>query len=327
MHNHFSAHYSPTVTKAKAFINGNIETATPENVSEHCGYSLRQLTRIFEMMTGATLGEFLRWTRLSKALYELKYSGKPILDIALAHKYESQEAFTRIFKDTFGFAPGEYRKSDAGVNIKGNTHLHSIIEEVSHEAAAKGLYKMQDVDVWHVIKPARIWINIDSNVNNLPPHEFWNSCNMVMESEFDAIIPSEYLIGYDAAYLTMIQTDQYMRRASWGLAVDGGYNLENLRVQNCPPFRIVENNQSCDINSLNKNGYDIFKIPESKYIVFSVPKGASEDHGSVIRSIWDATDNFNYAECGLVTNLENAPIYEIPTEYGETVWYPVRGAK
>jgi len=276
--------YISTVEKAKMFINKNIEEAMPESISTYCGYSSRHLSRIFEMVTGASLGELLRWTRLSKALYELKHSNKSILDIAIKYKYESQEAFTRIFKDTFGFAPGEYRKSDVNINIKGNFHLQSIIEEVSHEAASRGLFKAQDVNAWHVVKPARIWINFDSNKSNKSPHEFWNNCNMVMESEFDKIIPSEFLIGYDAAYLTMIKTDQYLRRASWGLAVDGSYNLENLHSSGCPPFRIVEDNQNCDIDSLNTCGYDIFKIPESKYIIFNTSRKAIENHGGAIFS-------------------------------------------
>jgi len=313
-----------TVTKAKKFINEKIQV-TPEEVSLHCNYSPRQLSRIFEMITGATLGEFLRWTRLSKSLYSLKYSDEPILDIALKSKYESQEAFTRIFKNTFGITPGEYRKIGSNIMINGNSHLLNIVEEASHEAANNGHFKEFDVNIMHVIKPSRYWINFESNKKGKPPHEFWNTCEMVCESEFDKIIPAEYIIGYGAAYLTMIETKEVMRRMSWGLEVDGSFDIETIDSSDCGKFRIVEG--KCDIESLNTLGYDIFKIPESKYVVFNIPQHiATDDHGGAVRSIWElVNEKYNYSEHGLEWNHQVAPIYEDSSpNFGETVWVPVK---
>jgi len=313
-----------TVEKAKAFINENIQEVMPDSVAFYCNYSARQLSRIFELVTGATLGEFLRWTRLSKALYELKYTESAILDIALKFKYESQEAFTRIFKDTYGVAPGEYRKSKVGLNITGNSHPKDIIEEISHEAANKGLYIIQDVNVRHVVKPARIWISIETNKNNKPPFEFWRHCDMACKSVFDDVIPADLLIGYGAAYLTMIETKDVMKRMSWGLEVDGSYDIEGLKSCDCGKFRIVE--RSCDIDSLGKNGYDIFLIPESKYVVFNVPKHTIEKHGGAIRSVWELVDEkYNYSDYGLAWNHKVAPMYEDDNdELGYSVWVPVK---
>jgi AraC-like DNA-binding protein len=314
--------YIPTIQKAKDFIREHNGDVTPDNVASFCAYSTRQLNRIFEIVTGATMGEFLRWTRLSKALYEIKYTDEPILDIALKYKYESQEAFTRIFKRTFSLTPGEYRKPDREINIKSNYHLQKIIEEVSHEAANKGLYKAQAVDSWQVVKPSRLWINFDSNKNNRTPHEFWNNCNMVTKSDFDKLIPSDYIIDYDAAYLTMIKTEDYLKRASWGLAIDGSYDIGDLDASICPAFRIIENIETFDINDLKP--HDMFKIPESRYVVFFASKQTIENHGITTKNVWDAANNYNYAEHGFETNYENAPIYEIPDDLGETVWFPVR---
>ena len=313
-----------TVAKAKTFIGKNTEQATLENVSAHCNYSQRQLSRIFEMVTGATLGEFLRWTRLSKSLYSLKYTDAPILDIAIEANYESQEAFTRVFKHIFGVSPGEYRKSDTNVNIAGNSHLRDIVAAESHEAANSGLFREQGVNIMHVVKPARYWISFESNKDNLPPHEYWNICDMVLESEFDKIIPAEYIIGYGAAYLTMIETKDVLRRMSWGLAIDGSYDIESLKSSDCGAFRVIES--SCDIDSLNTQGSDIFTIPESKYVIFSVPKHANENHGGAIRSVWEFVDEkYKYSDYGLAWNHKAAPIYEEDhPDFGYSVWVPVK---
>ena len=60
--------YLSTIQKAKDFIRENIEDVTPNCVSSHCAYSTRQLNRIFEMVTGATMGEFFKVDTFIKSI-------------------------------------------------------------------------------------------------------------------------------------------------------------------------------------------------------------------------------------------------------------------
>jgi len=70
--------------------------------------------RMFEMVTGIGVAEYVRRRRLSLAALELA-SGKTqgiadrILDIALDCGYESPDAFARAFKREFGCLPSEAR--------------------------------------------------------------------------------------------------------------------------------------------------------------------------------------------------------------------------
>jgi AraC family transcriptional regulator len=98
--------YQEIVEAVKKYIESNIECViSPDDVANEINYSLRQLNRIFSMSTGITVGKYLRWNKLVKSLFELKYSDNPIIDIALKYGYESQESYMRAFKESFSINP------------------------------------------------------------------------------------------------------------------------------------------------------------------------------------------------------------------------------
>lgn len=74
------------------------------------GYSKFHLLRIFKEETGLTISEYIRKRRLAIAAMYLLYSDESILQIALELQYQSQEAFTRSFKELYKMPPGKYRK-------------------------------------------------------------------------------------------------------------------------------------------------------------------------------------------------------------------------
>jgi AraC family transcriptional regulator len=57
--------------------------------------------------------EYIRKRRLTLAMQELASTKRRIIEIALDLQFESQESFTRAFKTTFGFTPGDCRRRKA----------------------------------------------------------------------------------------------------------------------------------------------------------------------------------------------------------------------
>jgi AraC family transcriptional activator of mar-sox-rob regulon len=49
--------------------------------------------------------------RLSKSAVALRLTSRPILDIALQYRFDSQQTFTRAFKKQFNLTPALYRRS------------------------------------------------------------------------------------------------------------------------------------------------------------------------------------------------------------------------
>ncbi|PPS57908.1 hypothetical protein CRX72_08025 [Pantoea sp. BRM17] len=67
----------------------------------HSGYSKWHLQRMFKEVTGHAIGAYIRARRLSKAAVALRLTSRPILDIALQYRFDSQQTFTRAFKKQF----------------------------------------------------------------------------------------------------------------------------------------------------------------------------------------------------------------------------------
>ena len=69
--------------------------------------------KIFGILCGITVGEYIRNRRLSLAGYELSETNAKVIDIALKYGYESPENFARAFVRFHGATPYEVRKNPA----------------------------------------------------------------------------------------------------------------------------------------------------------------------------------------------------------------------
>ena len=72
--------------------------------------------RMFSILTGMTVGEYIRCRRLSAAGEELIRSDVRVIDIAVKYGYESQDSFSRAFTRFHGIAPSAAK--EAGMPLK-----------------------------------------------------------------------------------------------------------------------------------------------------------------------------------------------------------------
>ncbi|CAK9883973.1 MAG: Right origin-binding protein [Candidatus Erwinia impunctatus] len=82
-----------------------------DNVASKAGYSKWHLQRMFKEISGHAIGAYIRARRLSKAAVALRLTSRPILDIALQYRFDSQQTFTRAFKKQFQQTPASYRRT------------------------------------------------------------------------------------------------------------------------------------------------------------------------------------------------------------------------
>ena len=88
--------------------------------------------RLFRRLVKKPVAEYIKLRRLAKATEALTQKDQRILDIALELGFSSHEHFTRIFKDTFGMTPEDYRKNPQTLNrmIKPELLLHyTLVDE------------------------------------------------------------------------------------------------------------------------------------------------------------------------------------------------------
>jgi AraC family transcriptional regulator len=77
--------------------------------------------RVFGILCGYTLGEYIRNRRLTLAGCELASSNNKVLDAALKYGYDSPESFGRAFARFHGISPSQ-AKAD-GANLKSFSRL------------------------------------------------------------------------------------------------------------------------------------------------------------------------------------------------------------
>ena len=95
--------------------------------------------RVFSILCGYTLGEYIRSRRLSLAGAELAASNEKVIDIALKYGYENPESFTKAFQKFHGITPSQARGGGATlrafsslsikVSLEGGNMMNYRIEE------------------------------------------------------------------------------------------------------------------------------------------------------------------------------------------------------
>lgn len=104
--------YSQYVQKSIAYIERHLSDRLSLDVlARGSGFSKYHFLRIFERETGSGLREYVQNRRVAKAAGLLLNTELSILDIAQRYRFDSQEAFTRAFKNAYSLPPGRYRRT------------------------------------------------------------------------------------------------------------------------------------------------------------------------------------------------------------------------
>lgn len=121
--------YMQHIEKAIIYIERNLDQdISVAAVAGSAAYSYFHFHRMFEAVTGESIGGYIRSRRLSKAAEELLYTDKRIIDIAVSLRFDSHEAFGRAFKRMFHVTPSQYRKNgvDTLIGRKGPLDILAI---------------------------------------------------------------------------------------------------------------------------------------------------------------------------------------------------------
>ncbi len=108
--------------KAIDYIEDNLtETIDYETVAAQSFSSSYHFQRVFSILCGFTIGEYIRNRRLSLAGTELATSDAKVIDVALKYGYESPDSFAKAFQRFHGILPSQARNN--GSMLKSYSHL------------------------------------------------------------------------------------------------------------------------------------------------------------------------------------------------------------
>ncbi|KEF36921.1 transcriptional regulator, AraC family [Schinkia azotoformans MEV2011] len=138
-----------------------------ETISKIAGCSVYNFQRMFSYIADKPLSEYIRSRRLTMAAFDLLNCTEKIIDIALKYGYESQDAFTRAFKNFHGVLPSSVKnetvqlkscpKLSFQITIKGVNHMNYQIEQWPAFKVMGILHKVKTSKAFKVIP--KIWEN------------------------------------------------------------------------------------------------------------------------------------------------------------------------
>lgn len=111
-------------------------------------YSKFHLHRIFTKTVGLTIHDYAKRRQLTEAAKLLVFSAKPIIEIALISGYESQQAFTDIFKAMYKTTPAEFREAEEFYPLQLEIHLKEESINMDFTKDDIKFAALSDVDDW-----------------------------------------------------------------------------------------------------------------------------------------------------------------------------------
>lgn len=115
---HRATQRSPYVDRAIAYLAQHVTTASADQLARAVNLDRSYLSTLFKQSTDLTPGQYIRNFRITKARHLLESSMLPIEKVAQQCGYDHANSFTRIFKQTYGMTPREYRRQVREQNPK-----------------------------------------------------------------------------------------------------------------------------------------------------------------------------------------------------------------
>ncbi len=233
------------------YIEDNLtETIDYEEVAKCCYSSSYHFQRVFSILCGFTLGEYIRNRRLTLAGRELATTNSKVIDVALKYGYESPDSFAKAFQKFHGILPSQARMG--GSNLKSFSRL---VLKFSLEGGTTMNYRIETKSALTLIGYKRRFTGTPyASLRQQQEGDFfkttrahqWMLKGMSNDKMSDYCVLSNFDDdGYD--FYISVTTDAYER--------------ENLY-----------NSDITGINFMDKFGFEEIVIPERTYLVFETEK-------------------------------------------------------
>ncbi len=152
------------------FIEDNItEPLEIGDIARQMNISPFYYQKIFSIICGFSVGEYIRSRRLALAGSELARSDEKIIEIALKYGYDTPEGFTRAFTRFHGTSPSNVRK---GAPIRSYARLSVTI---SMKGGSVMDYKVVQKQAFKVIEK-RTTQSVSENENLRTIPKLWEKC-------------------------------------------------------------------------------------------------------------------------------------------------------
>ncbi|MBH5319690.1 AraC family transcriptional regulator [Paenibacillus sp. GSMTC-2017] len=142
-----------------------------EELSRIACMSTFHFQRMFHMLTGLTVAEYVRKRKLTLAAQELASTSIKVIDVALKYGYDTPESFSKAFRKIHGLSPSEARSE--GVSLKA---FPRISFQISLKGDKEMDYRIEEKESFTVVgKTLQTHCKNGENLREIPL--FWQQSN------------------------------------------------------------------------------------------------------------------------------------------------------
>lgn len=220
------------------FIEDNLENELKtEHIAAVMNVSPFYYQRIFAVICGITVGEYIRNRRLSLAGADLLRSDEKIIDIALKYGYDTPEGFSRAFARFHGASPSEVRK---GAPVRSFAKLSVAItmkggNTMDYKIVKKGAFKVLEKRTVQTVSENR-------NLQTIP--EFWENSRKdgTVKKMLELTPDKEFIFGicYNNPHKEQSTFDYSIAvLADEGAAVPEGFSVNEIPARTWAVFECM----------------------------------------------------------------------------------------
>lgn len=154
------------IQNAVEYIEKNLtEELDIAEIAEKAYVSPFYFQKIFSVLCGFTVGEYIRSRRLALAAEELSASEAKVIDVALKYGYDSPDSFTRAFTRFHGITPSAAKEKGAAIKSFAPVRI-----KLTLEGGTMMEYRIVEKAAFTIMGRCRRF-NSDTSYTEIP--EFW----------------------------------------------------------------------------------------------------------------------------------------------------------
>ncbi len=269
-----------------------LEPVDYEAIAKSAYSSSFHFQRVFSVICGCTVGEYIRARRLSLAAVELSARGAKVIDVALKYGYDSPESFSRAFTRFHGVTPMQAKN---GATVQSFSRL-SVKLTIS--GGTKMNYRFEKKDAFDIIvKRKRFTKNKEINAQEIAG--FWGEC---------------MADGTVSRIVRYVHAENIFQDSIIGIGLDYVPGEEDF------PYGI-----GCHYNGapVTDEDLEVVTLPAATYVVFPCEGKMPEAFGRVYKYIFEEFfPASEYQPCGVEIEAYPSAKTQDPDYYWE-LWFAV----
>ena len=139
-----------------------VDVARQVNMSEY------YFQKGFSVVTGYTIGDYIRNRRLYLAALDLLTGKEKVIEIAYKYGYETPESFSKAFKRFHGISPAQVRTQPGCIQS-----FQPLVIKLLVEGGSRMNVIIEKMDAFKVVGKSRVF-NTDNGYKEIP--KFWDEC-------------------------------------------------------------------------------------------------------------------------------------------------------